>query len=447
MPKFNRKANEGQMLIAILIALAVFAILTHALFTLISASYDLVSINRARVTAKHIAQEKIELARNVPYDDLGTVGGIPDGILAQEEIVNKNGLNFTITTSIIYIDDDFDGQGDDDLFPDYKRVRVEVSWEGLNASRKNPVVYITDVSPKISSAAEGTGILQILVLDAYGNTLSGADVTIVADTITPQVNLTQQTGFDGYVTLPGATPCVECYQVTVTKDGYSSEKTYSTSEIANPDKPHITVIEGKLSFITFNIDLLGTISLNTLADKTQEYPPQPNVNFILRGAKILGTDAQAQPVYKYEETHTTGENGSITLNELEWDTYTILMPTITSWDIAGSTPLIPIFLEPEENQDIDMVVFSHSDHSLYAIVKDTSQNLLENVYIKVSDGLGFEQEQITASTESADFGQAFFASLSELNYQVTATASGYSNYSGSLDVSGYTKNTIIMNSE
>ena len=91
---------RGQILLSILISIGIFAILAHALFTLIASSFDLVNFNRSRITARHLAQERIELIRNMPYADIGTVGGIPDGTIEDEENIVRNGLNFIIKTLI-----------------------------------------------------------------------------------------------------------------------------------------------------------------------------------------------------------------------------------------------------------------------------------------------------------------------------------------------------------
>ena len=91
------------MLLGILIAVAIFSILVHALFTLVSSSYDFINFNRSRITARHLASEKIEIIRNLSYEDVGTFGGIPAGILEQEENIQRNGLNYLIETSVILI--------------------------------------------------------------------------------------------------------------------------------------------------------------------------------------------------------------------------------------------------------------------------------------------------------------------------------------------------------
>ena len=104
----NQNNLRGQTLIGVIISLAIFSILASAVFTLISTSYQTVNFNRARITGKQLAQEKIEFVRNLPYDDVGTIGGIPNGtVIPQTETLNLNGLPYTIKTSIVYVDDPF----------------------------------------------------------------------------------------------------------------------------------------------------------------------------------------------------------------------------------------------------------------------------------------------------------------------------------------------------
>lgn len=437
--------NQGQMLIGVLIAIAVFLILSHALFTLISASSNLVSINKARTTAKFIAIEKIETIKNIAYEDVGTAGGIPNGILVPEEIVNKNGLNFLIKTNVVYIDDSFDSEGEIDLFPDYKRIRVEVSWEGIGSSRKSPLIILTDISPAMNIWAEGTGMLDIYVTDAYGEPVVGANVNIYADTITPNVNIETNSDEFGKVTFPGAIPCIECYQIDVSKDGYSTDSTHSTTEVTNPTKPHASVLEGKMTQLSFSIDKTGSIEVESYSNQDNVFTLLPNTSFILRGTKSIGTDAYLQPVYKYYEELITDSQGKILVNDLEWDSYYIEASDPSIYSIAGVNPILPLVLLPQANETIDFFTSSFSPFSLYNIAQDPSQNLLSDVYIKLEEG-EFEQEIISGNETDPNFGQAFFTNLEEKSYTITATASGYQNYSNIIEIMGNVQNVIILNS-
>ena|SRR4030067_3277761 len=111
--------HNGQTLISVLISLALFSILSHALFTLVTSSYSISTYNRARTAAKHLAQEKIEEIRNMPYDSIGTVGGIPSGPVLQTQTVSINSLNYVVKTSVVFIDDPFDLHAPNDLLPPY----------------------------------------------------------------------------------------------------------------------------------------------------------------------------------------------------------------------------------------------------------------------------------------------------------------------------------------
>src|SRR3990170_1906045 len=258
-PKGKRN-EKGQTFLSLLLSLIIFGILANAIFTLTTISFRLVSFTRARITARHLAQEKLEIVRNLPFDDVGTIGGIPSGPLPQSENVLRNGLNYTVTTSIVYIDDPFDGSSPDDLLPiDYKRVRIDVAWPGVAASNKAPVVLVSDIAPKgIESAANG-GILSILVFDANAVPVPQADVEIVATATNPAIDLALKTNNNGRITLPGSPTCVACYFISVTKPGFSIDRTYSITEIANPNKPHVSSIDGQISEVSFAIDRLSTL--------------------------------------------------------------------------------------------------------------------------------------------------------------------------------------------
>ena len=216
--------RRGDTIIGVLIALAIFLILSQAIVSLAFSVYDLIAFTRSRVSARNIALESMEIIRNAPYDDVGTTGGIPDGIFTQEQSVNRNGQAYTIRTRISYVDDPFDGVAPDDTLPtDYKRVRIDVSWGGIQASTASEVTLVSDIAPQGVETTTGGGTLSILVFDANGNPVPQAQVHLVASTTSPPVDTSYYTSDLGRVTIPGAPTCDSCYQITVTKDGYSTD--------------------------------------------------------------------------------------------------------------------------------------------------------------------------------------------------------------------------------
>jgi hypothetical protein len=439
------KKQRGSTLIGILVALAIFSILGQAVFTLASSSFELVSFNRARITARHLAQEKIEFIRNLPYDDVGTSGGIPSGTIPQQEHIIRNKLDYLVKTSIIYIDDPFDQQTPGDLLPtDYKSVRVEVSWQGVASSRKNPVVFLTHIVPKGVETTAGGGTLSIFVFDAQANPVPQAQVTIYADTVTPTVNLTLNTADNGRAILPGASPCISCYEITVTKAGYSTQQTYSTSQVANPSKPHQTVLAGDLTEISFTIDILSNLNIISVKSREENFEIYPNILFQLRGEKIIGTDAQNQPVYKFDQDFITDSSGTISVNNIEWDNYRIIVPETSGLDISGTNPLLPIILQPNSTIDAKFALATQTTHSLLLSFTDNSKVPIASVSATLSDGASYQETKLSGFDTDPDFGQTFFSDLSQQIYTLTATASGYLDFSGSISVDQQTQENVVL---
>ena len=221
------KSSHGFTLIETVVAIGVFSIFFAAIAFIIQQVLVNVGTSRVRTVALALGQEKMETIRNLPYANIGTVGGIPNGPMLPTENVTINNQTFTVTTSIQYIDDPFDGLAPTDTIPaDYKRVRIQITWGGVFPSR-SPVTLVTNVVPKGIESNPGGGTLYIQVVDSLGAGVGNATVQITNTTVTPNINLSTLTNSNGNVTIPGAPACVSCYNITVTKAGYSTERTYS----------------------------------------------------------------------------------------------------------------------------------------------------------------------------------------------------------------------------
>lgn len=441
-----QKNEGGQTLIGVLVALAILVILAQALFTLTNTSYRLVSYNRSRITARHIAQDKLEFIRNLPYNEIGTVGGIPAGDLLQSETVNQNGLSFTVTTSIVYVDDPFDDQAPVDTLPiDYKRVRVDVSWEGLTGSRNAPVVLVTDIAPQGIETTEGGGTLSILVFDANGIAVPQADVTIQAASTSPAVDIQTQTNDNGRIVLPGAPECTECYYISVTKDGYSTDRTYSVAEVENPDKPYQSIIDGQITEISFAIDITSTLNITSTGSRESGFAPQAGTNFTLRGQKVIGTDSNDLPVYKYDEELVTDGTGAITVEDLEWDNYSVILPANSGSVLSGTNPIIPYLLLPNTIVDLAFATDTQTANSVLTIFTDGTDPVA-SVSATLSQGT-FSESKFTGDPTDPDYGQAFFSGLDELSHDIEATASGFLDYTNTLNISGNTTEPIILTAQ
>lgn len=400
---------------------------------------------RVRLVASSLAQAKLETTRNLPYVDVGVVGGIPNGLLEPEEVVAINGQNFSVNTSIVYIDDPFDDIAPIDVIPtDYKRVRIEVDWDGT-FKPLNPLVFLSDVVPPSLETGSNTGTLSIQVINASGQPVSSADVTIVANSVVPPINLTTVTDSNGWLVLPGSPICVECYSVTVSKSGYSTDKTYSTAEVANPLKPHLTVLDGQLTHISFAIDRLATLTVRASRSRQAGYTPFPGVQFTLKGAKTVGTNTLDEVVYKHQSNHVTAAFGQVVVSGLEWDTYDLYFPGGSSIDIAGAQPLIPFGLSPGVSSQVSIVTEANTTNSLLVAAANPSEQLLANATFTLS------QNGVPVATKSAgatgfgDVGQAYFGGLSQSTYDLLAQLSGYQDATGSVTINGDIKELLYLN--
>jgi hypothetical protein len=447
LPVKNKAPKRGEALIGIIIALGVFLILSQAVISLSFSVYDLVSYIRARISARHIAIESIEIIRNASYDDVGTIGGIPDGIFIQEQAVARNGQSYTIRTRVNFIDDEFDGVAPIDTLPtDYKRVRVDVSWGGISPSSLNEVSLVTDIAPRGIETTVGGGTLSILVFDSNGEPVPQAEVSIVAASAAPPVDATYYTSDLGRITLPGAPICNTCYEISVTKAGFSTERTYSTAEIENPIKPLATVLEEQLTEISFNIDEFARLDLASVG-LPPDFSPLPNQIIRVRGEKIIGTDGLDDPVYKFDLDLVTDAAGALSIEELEWDVYHVLLPSDSTLDIASTNPISPFSVLPNDDILLSVSLTPDNGSSLLAIFEDGSSGNVASVAATLKDDLGFEASTSSGISSAPNYGQAFFDSLEDKAYTMIATASGFLEFIGDININGDTVERIILSPE
>lgn len=247
-------------------------------------SVDVVTNNKARAGAIALANERQEYIRSLPYDSVGTSGGIPAGGMLQTEAVNLNGISYTRRTVILYADDPKDGTGVADTnnnTADYKLAKTETSWEARQGGLRK-VSLVTRVSPIGVEQAVPGGTLALSVLNASAAPVSNAQVTIVNTNVVPNINMTLFSDTDGLVMVIGA-PAAAGYEITVSKSGHSTSETYdATPENTNPTPGHLTVALNQTTSFPFSIDLVSiknvqTFSAIATATSTDSFADASNV--------------------------------------------------------------------------------------------------------------------------------------------------------------------------
>ncbi len=439
------KLKHGFTLIETLVASATLVIFFSATALIIQTGIQAIGSARLRGEATRLAQGKLELIRNLTYENVGTVGGIPAGQLPPQETITVDGVDFVVVTSVLYVDDPFDEVSPADLLPtDYKRVKVAVSWSGMFAS-KQPLILLTDLAPKGLESAENTGTLSIVVFNAQGKPVSDASVHIEA-AVTPAVNMDVTSDDNGKVLIPGAPTCTACYKISASKTGYSSDRTYGVDEIFHPLKPHLSILEGEISEISFAIDATATLVLRITRDAASGYSIFPGAQLIVQGSKEIGRTAADEPVYKVNRAVTAGTGGLVTVSNLEWDNYSLITPTGSSINFAGSWPFVPIGIVPGSTTNVTAIVKAASTHSLLLQLTNEERLPLVSAIAELSRD-GIAASQAAGIEPNGDRSQIFFGELNEASYDLTITSPGYATMSSSVHISGDTLEYFMLSTE
>jgi prepilin-type N-terminal cleavage/methylation domain-containing protein len=383
--------TNGFTLIEALVGLAVLAIIVTAGYEAISTAVRVAGIARAQVASAAVANEQMEIARNLLYGEVGVSGSWPPGrLLATKTVVHDN-RRFTVDTTVRSIDDPFDGtvggSPNDTTSGDYKLVEVSVSCPTCkNYSTQRFDTWVAPVSLESSST---NGALFIRAFDAGGLPLPGADVHVVNSSASPPFTIDDVTGNDGVLQLVDVPPGVRTYAITVSKIGYSTERTYAPDGgNPNPTKPHATVSTASLTQSSFNIDVLGSMDVTSVDTACSAVP---DVGFTMTGAKLIGTPS----VYKYNVNHVTDGSGSKQIADLEWDSYSFFSNDATR-DVIGTIPLWPIGLGPGTSQQVKIVTTAKNSRRLIVAVRDnTTQQPLTGASVRLTGPGSYDQTRST----------------------------------------------------
>src|SRR3989344_6746576 len=176
-----RTNQKGFTLIETLVGSAIFVVLALSAYKAFGVLMDAVTASRAKLVATTLANEKFEIIRNLPYDDVGIVAGLPAGKIQRTETVSRDGYSFSIRTTIRSADDPFDGTiggNPTDTSPaDYKLADLDITCPACKLF--SPLSFTTLVAPHALETASTNGALFIKVFDAGGLAVSDASVHIV----------------------------------------------------------------------------------------------------------------------------------------------------------------------------------------------------------------------------------------------------------------------------
>ncbi len=364
--------TKGFTLIEVLMATTIFLIISVGVYAGFVSILKTMNLIRIKGIMTNIANEQFEIARNLSYSNVGTVAGIPAGVIPQSQTIVIDGKSFVVETVVRNVDEPFDGtiQLGNDLSPaDMKIIETTITCPACGVVSA-PISFTTKIAPKNLETASTNGAIVVKVFDASGVPVSEADVNIINTSINPTVNLNDQTDVNGILTIVDAPPSIDGYQIIVTKDGYSSERTYAIGQVSNPNpiKSNITVVVQQISQISFTIDKTSTVNISTTNSQCEA---TPNFDFNIKGSKLIGTGPD---VFKYIQNFVTNSLGIKTLSNIEWDTY-IITGTDGSYDVVGTNPLLSLGVNPDVEQDLQIITAPKNGRRLLIVVRDQSTGL------------------------------------------------------------------------
>ncbi len=383
----------GFTLMETLVAMAIFLGVSVALYQGFGNTLRLMNLIKLKEIATNLANEQFEIARNLPYASVGTINGIPAGVFPQSQTITRDTRTFDVSITIRNIDDPFDGTlggSPNDLSPaDMKLMEIIVSCNAC--TNFAPVTLTSTIAPKNLETASTNGALVVRVFDGSGVAVSGATVNIANSSLSPAINITDVTGVDGTLTIVDAPPSVNGYRITVSKNGYSTERTYLPGEQANPNplKPDLTVVIQQITQVSFAIDKVSTVPVTAV---NSQCSPISGFDFDAVGLKLIGTDPDT---IKYSQSFITDGSGQALLSNLEWDTYNIL-GTDGTYDIIGTNPLLSLGVPPDTTQNMQLTLAAKNGRRLVVIVRDQSTGLpVTDASVTLDSSGGYNSTKIT----------------------------------------------------
>ena len=406
-----KQNRTGTSLIDLVIAMTIVALLFGGIYLVYFSIITAVANVSVRSAATAAIGNEIELIRNIPYADVGTIDGVPSGVIPATQSMTEGNYSFSLATVVLNIHDPFDSNPNDTTATDYKLVSVTATCPLCD----NPmtVTITTTVAPDGNAiAAQTGGALFISALDANGDPVPDAVVTVINASVTPSIDLTDTANASGVLELIGAPTSTQGYWISVTKPGYSTDETYPPGGAGNPDpvKPNATVAANSATRVSFAIDRLSSLAVSASDNRCNAIGSEP---FTMQGAKIIGYP----DVLKFSTSSTMNAQGTAMFAGIEWDTYT-LTDTDPSYDVAGTIPLDPVVVNPSSTDSFRFILQPAANPSLLATVEDGAS------------GAGIPDAVVTLSTST--FAETLTTDHATVG-QTSWTGGAYASQSGGID--------------
>ncbi len=393
------KKAFGFTLIEAVVCVAIFSVLILAISGFFTSVIKGITYYRERVVISSLANQYLEIARNLPYAQIGTENGNPHGTLPDLPSpleVSFNGANY----QIYYVVNALHDLADPNIgVQDYKQVKLYIKNVSTGAENS----FVTTIAPiKLASLGSG-GVISFQVINKAWQPVPEALIHITNANIVPNINLYRTAGSDGKWNEIGLAPDSN-YHVVVTKNGYSADQTYPATQYPGATNLDVTVIQGEATSATFAIDPLSNLVFNV---KSRTCQPISGVATNVRGAKTISPGFP-----KFDKAYTSNAGGQIYPQSastcssncgaesccLEWDVYALTLAGET-YMVYGTSPAQVADLMPNTSQSFNLMLGPKTANSASVVVKDVSGNPVEGAKVELSNaGLDYDAVKYTGGS-------------------------------------------------
>ena len=444
------KYKKGFSLVEVLVVVFIASIVFTSFYTTSTLGTKYIIESKNRLAAVALANEKMEIVRNLAYDNVGTQSSIDiPGNIPQTETVTANGRQFDVATSIRYFDDPVDGVYPADTIPnDYKVVRIIISWTDSNGQAQSVSMSSRFVPPGLETTVGGSPLSINVVSNDNGMTsaVSQSSVHIVNNGVSPAISDTIQTDSNGHIMLPAAR-VASGDKLTIIKNGYENVETMDATTTFIPIYKHVDVIGGALNQYSFEQNQLSNIHV-----KTADYQNNSvgNISFSMSGGKIIGHDNLGNVVYGMSNTSGNELFGLASINGITDTTsgekvyggispgnYNISMSANANYEFIDFDPSIsPAILHPGTDYTYIIRVASKTTAGLFLKVSDDTDNsLIADADVTLTDN---SNNQVFAGKKTSLRGVLFYPDvatpLSPGQYTLKVESSGYVTQAKSINI-------------
>lgn len=444
--KKQTKDKRGVTIIEMIIGVFLVGVIIVTLYMTFTQAVGIMADAKQRMGAIALAMERTEYYRNSSYENIPVID--PVNVVS----VERNGFTYEIETSVVMFDDPENGEN---VEGDYKQLRVKVFW--MNREKERSIYFTNNFSP--TGIAHGAILINAYDGDSYSS-LGGALVQLVE--LSGGSTGTQLTDSDnGNALFFGLEGDNKEYQITISKSGYETLKTYDASGTSVPFDPiykNVVLINGDDSALRyFPLSQTSDITAHAVDEEGGDVS---EIDVELVGGQKIGNDPST---YAYDDTgnpEETDSNGEIIYEDPK---NSDLKMNPGNYEIANINTLgksgyefvkigdnrYPFILGSGTSDVLELIFVDELKNSLLVELKDSGDgSSVKDASVRVhSSTLGYD-ETVTSGPLGFVFfrfdDSDIFEELAAGDYDIEITADGYENSSTTVNVNAFTLDVISL---